>query len=330
MPLVRIVLAAAILVVGYLFLRSYTKIYLGELLLTKFLQLFGFSTKWLQDAARDRATKSKLRFSRENKAQREKDKLYQYYTFVDDILVSMHLREIGITVEGFTIVCGMIAILISVLCWFVVKSIFMVLIVFGIVYVALLASMYLKSRMGAMERKKYLLTTIDMLCSNMSDGILKAVQDNIRLIHPSVRPIFQRFIRNVTVLNVSTEDAVIALNNELGSTFDVFCETVILYERDRAPGMDVLFSFIVADNAKETLRDVKIQRSSDKVIKDFFASCAILLGVMLYTILSFDFVGQFYASSLGQFILIMYAMSALVVFIITQVIMGKPYIYKEK
>ncbi len=329
MTFLKVVIACAIMITGYLLLRSYTGIYLGELILEKTLRFLGFSTKWLQDASRDRATRNKLRFSRENKAQRESDNLYKYYRFVDDILVSMHLREHGITVEGFTVVCGMITILITLACGILIRNLFMLAIIFCIVYAALLATMYLKSRMGAMERKKHLLTTIDLLCANMSEGILHAVQDNINLIHPSVRPIFTKFVRNITVLNISTEDAVVKLNNDLGSSFDVFCETVLIYERDRAPGMEVLFSFIVADNAKETLRNVKIKRSSDKVMMDFFASCAILAGVLAYTIFSFDFVGKFYATSFGQIVMIGYIMSALLVFIITQVIMGKPYIYKE-
>ena len=93
----QFVVGAAVIVVGYMFLRAYTGIHLGEWLLQAIFGLFGFSTKWLQSASRDYATKSKLRFSRENKAQREKDKIYQYYRFVDDILASMGLRQFGIT-----------------------------------------------------------------------------------------------------------------------------------------------------------------------------------------------------------------------------------------
>ncbi len=329
MTFIKIVIACAIMVIGYLLLRSYTGIYLGEFILEKVMSFLGFSTKWLQDASRDRATRNKLRFSRESKAQRNSDKLYKYYCFVDDILVSMHLREHGITVEGFTIVCGMITILLTLLCGIVIHNVVMLAIIFCIVYAAFIALMYLKSRMGAMERKKHLLTTIDLLCANMSEGILHAVQDNLALIHPSVRPIFAKFVRNITVLNISTEDAVMELNNDLGFSFDVFCETVLIYERDRAPGMEVLFSFIVNDNAKETLRDVKIKRSSDKVIMDFLASCAILGGVLIYTMFAFDFVAAFYSTPIGQLVLIGYVMSALITFIIIQVIMGKPYEYKE-
>lgn len=325
----QLLIAGAVLIVGYLFLRSLTGIYLGEFLLQAVFGLFGFSTKWLQNASKEYATKSKLRFSRENKAQREKDKIYQYYRFVDDILASMGLRQFGITVEGFTIICAFLSFCIAALIGVTMQSIFMALVVFGVGYSSILALVYLKSRLGAMERKKQILLAIDMLSSNMSDGILHAVQNNIGLINPSIRPSFKRFIRNITVLNISVEEALFQLNNELGSNFDTFAETVAMFERDRAPGMDVLFSFIVSDNAKETLRDVKIKRASDKVIVDFVASCGILGGVLLYSLSAYDFVRAFYDTPVGRIIFIGYIVSALLVFITTQVIMGKPYIYKE-
>ena len=325
-----ILIGIAVLVVGYLFLRAYTNIHLSEVLIKWFFDLFGFSTKWLQDAAQDRATKNKLRFSRENKAQREKDKLYKYYRFVEDILASLNLREHGITVEGLTIVCGFASVLVSILSGLVLQNLFMCLIVFGVVYTAILAILYLVSRMGAMERKKHMLAAIDLLCSNMSNGIVKAVQDNIMLINPSIRPVFNKFLRNVLSLNLSLDEALVILNNDLGTTFDYFIETVALYEKDRAPGMDVLFSFIVMDNAKESLRDVKIKRAADKILLDFLASCGVLFSMLVLTFISFDYVTEFYTTSFGQIILIGYVLSALIVFIITQVIIGRAYIYKEK
>ena len=325
----QFVVGAAVIVVGYMFLRAYTGIHLGEWLLQAIFGFFGFSTKWLQSASREYATKSKLRFSRENKAQREKDKIYQYYRFVDDILASMGLRQFGITVEGFTIICAFVSICIAAFIGVTMQSLFMALVIFAVGYSAILALMYLKSRLGAMDRKKQILLAVDMLSSNMSDGIVAAVQNNMNLISPSIRPSFKRFIRNITVLNISVEESLFQLNNELGSTFDTFAETVAMFERDRAPGMDVLFSFIVADNAKETLRDVKIKRASDKVIVDFVASCGILGGVLLYSLSAYDFVREFYGTPFGRIVFIGYIVSALLVFIITQVIMGKPYIYKE-
>lgn len=325
----QLVVGAAVVIVGYLFLRAYTGIYLGEYIVSAVLSFFGFSTKWLQSASKDYATKSKLRFSRENKAQREKDKIYQYYRFVDDILASMGLRQLGITVEGFTIICGFVSVCFAALIGISMQSLFMTLLVFVVGYASILALMYLKSRLGAMDRKKQILLAVDMLSSNMSDGIVPAVQGNMNLIHPSIRPSFKRFIRNITVLNISVEEALFQLNNELGSTFDTFAETVAMYERDRAPGMDVLFSFIVSDNAKETLRDVKIKRASDKVIVDFIASCGILAGVLLYSLSAYDFVRAFYDTPFGRVVLLGYFIAALLIFIATQVIMGKPYIYKE-
>lgn len=330
MELLKSIACIGILGLGYVVLRSITGIYLGEILLAKLFKAFGKSTDWLKHASYEQTVKNKLKFSRANKAQRQKDKVYQYYVFVEDILISLHLKEHRITVEGFSIVCGFICALMSAGVFAMIRNLFLTAVIFCVLYGGVLALMYLNSRLGAMDRKRHTLASIDLLCANMSSGIVAAVEDNINLIHPSIRPVYKKFLRRVTALNVSVEEALAMLNEELGSSMDSFCDTVLLFEKERTPGMEVLFSFIVADNARETLRDVKIRRNTDKVIMDFVASILVLVCMLGFSIVSYPFCRDLYTTTLGSLLLIFYVVSGLLSFIATQVVIGRPYVYKEK
>lgn len=313
-------------VVSYYIMRELTGVHITDVL-TDFI---AWSLSFLSKKSRDEYLKSKQEFSRMSAVQKRKSWKYRYYAFINDLLVCLNLRPLGITVEGLTIVILLCTVVISLCATVIINSFFLFCIAFMILYVGIVAFLYLVSRIGYRERKKQILETLDILCSVMSDGIILAVKGSLHLIPPSIKPYFNKFLLNVENLNKSLEESINILNDELGELFDEFCETVIMFEQDRAPGMDSLFSFIIADNAKALLRDKKIERESNKVNKDFAATCILLVVTVLYTVTTYDFVREIYAGSFGQFLLIMYVLLGLVVFIFTQYLMAKPYRYKEK
>lgn len=313
-------------VLSYYIMRELTGVRITEVL----VDFIAWALSFLSKTSRQEYLKSKQEFSRMSNIQKHKSWRYRYYAFVNDLLICLNLKSIGITVEGISIVIGLCALALTFGASMVINNIVLFIITFAITYVGIFAFLYLISRIGYRERKKEILETLDILCSVMSDGIVLAVKSSMHLIPPSIKPYFSKFLINIENLNKSMEESVMILNDDLGELFDEFCETVIMFEHDRAPGMDSLFSFIIADNAKELLRDKKIERESNKVNKDFAATCILLVLTVLYTIASYDFVRGVYQSSLGQFLLIAYVLLGLVVFIFTQYLMAKPYRYKEK
>ncbi|MEG2263368.1 MAG: hypothetical protein RSC43_01010 [Clostridia bacterium] len=322
----RIIIIACVTVLSYLFMREVTGVHLSVYV----NQLLGKTLGFVKEESRKQTIKNSREFGRMSAAQRDKSILWKYYSFVEDLLSSLKIKQYGITVEGMTVLAVLIAALITALTQLIMPGVFMFVVVIIIVYVSLLAALYLASRIGAQNRKRDTLNTIDILCSVMQDGLLIAVETSMNLIPHGVKPYFTKFLRNVNNLNYSVEEAVTILNSDMGQAFDEFCETAIIYERDRAPGMEMLFSFIVENNAKESLRDVKIRRTSDAVNRDFFATCGIMVLMLLYTIFAYPFVAQFYLTDMGHIFIMLYILTALITFIITQYVMGQPYKYKEK
>lgn len=313
-------------ILAYLLMRAITGIYITDVILDTVAALFGV----FAGAAKKEAMKSAREFSRMSSAQRKGSTRYKYYAFVNDILVSLRIRQAGITVEGVTVVTLIASVVIASLTMLVMKGIFMFVALTAIIFVAIMAVLYLISRVGAQERKRQVYASIDILCSVMSDGVMNAVETSVHMMPPMVRGAFKQFIVNVNHLNVSLEDAIRILNDEIGPSFDTFCSNAIVFERDRAPGMITLFSYIINDNARESLRDIKIQRVANAVNRDFAACMLLMIGTLTYTITAYQTVAEFYLTTFGNLMIIVYALSALITFIMTQYILAKPYSFTEE
>ncbi len=310
---------------SYFLMSNITGIKITELILQFISWAFGF----LKGVSKKQTIESSKQFARMSSAQRKRSPRHQYYAFVNELLAALHLKTIGITVEGLTIVALLLTLLFTLVTQIVMRGIVMFVLVYAVIYITILAMLYLASRVGALERKKNILNSIDILCSVMQDGIVIAVEGSIHLLPAAMKPTFTKFLRNINNLNISVEESLIILNNDVGPLFDEFCETAISFERERAPGMEQLFSFIVVDNAKEALRDVKLGRASAAANRDFFASCGLMIVMLVYTIMSYDYVAKMYVTQVGNFILMAYALAMLGTFISTQYVLAKSFVYKE-
>lgn len=322
----RVFIIVVAVFVSYFYMRERTGVHITVVIADLLNKLFGS----LRKSSQHQTLKTEREFGRMSNAQRSKSIKYRYYEFINDLLIALRFREYGVTVEGLTIVALLATLIISILTQAVMPGFIMFILMFCCVYVTIVAALYIVSRIGAQERKKDSIATIDILCSVMQDGALIAIETSLTLIPKSVRPYFEKFVRNVNNLNYSVEDALISLNNDMGTIFDEFCETAIQYERDRTPGMEMLFTFIVSDNAKMSARDVKLRRAMDAANRDFFSSCLLMLGMLGYTVVTYDYVRELYTTTFGHFMLMIYFVGGLITFILMQYILGKRYKYKEK
>lgn len=142
--------------------------------------------------------------------------------------------------------------------------------------------------MRVRKRKIELLDAMDILCAVMTDGILKAVKENYAQFPIDIQEYFKKFVSNIELLNMSVPQAVQELNEDIGSLYDEFCDSVITYEANRARGMETLFNFYISENGKTQARDRQIKRLSDSANMDYFAS---LLVIILFGVFSSVFLG---------------------------------------
>lgn len=269
-------------------------------------------------------------FERMTLDQKRKSKKYKYYCFMNEMLDTFQFKERGVTVEGITI--GLLAIWLAIAMLFgiLLSNVAIIILLPILAFPTTIAGMFLASRVGVRRRKQMFLDSMDILCSVMSDGFLKAVKNSMLQFPEEVRPYFDRFIKNVELLNFSLPDAVRQLNREVGSLYDEFCDTVITYEANHAAGMETLFNFYIEENAKTLERDRAIKRMSDAVNLDYFASLGVIVIFGVITTLLLTGGPGLWFEPVGIFVAILIIIGAIGVFIYIQYLLSKAYVYTER
>lgn len=269
-------------------------------------------------------------FERMTLDQKRKSKKYAFYNFINEVLAVFQLKERGITVEGFCIGIVVIWFLVGLLFTIVSTNLVFVFIIPLLAVPTTIAGIFLASRVGVRRRKRMLLDSMDLVCAVMSDGILSAVKGCLMQFPDEVRPYFEHFIKNIELLNMSVPDAVRTLNREVGSLYDEFCSSVIIYEENRATGLSTLFNFYIEENAKTLERDRAIKRMSDAVNMDFFASIGAVILFAAITSTTMTGGAGLWIQPVGIVIAIILLSGAVGVFTYIQYLLSKPYIYNEK
>lgn len=314
-----------ILVLSYYLMRAITGVHLTQVL----ADLGKFYSRGMAGASQEYAEKTQQDFKRMSLDKKHKSKKYKFYCSVNEILAALKLKERGVSVEGFcsglAVLCMLLAFVITVL----TSKLWIFFVFTPLFFVVSLAMVFLGSRVKVQRRKQLLLDSMDILCAVMTDGFLKAVKDNIKQFPSEVRVYFENFLKNVELLSISVPRAVNILNEEVGSLYDEFCDSVITYERDRAQGMEQLFEFYISENAKTLARDREIKRISDAENMDFLATviCIVLFGFVSSSMLG---AAAFWSSALGIVVISLLAVFGVGVFIYIQYLLSKEFIYTER
>lgn len=314
-----------ILFMSYFLFRTITGVHISE----EIGELIRFFTRRLVHKTEVYAETTHIAFKRMSLEEKRKSKKYKFYCFTNDILAAFGFKEHGVTVEGFVVSIIIFSILAAIALAMMMNAAYLCIFFAPMIFVIAVAGVFLFSRMSVSRRKQMLLDSMDILCSVMTDGILKAVKENIQQFPGEVQPYFERFLKNVELLNFSVPDAVSALNNDVGSLYDDFCASVITYEVNRASGMEELFNFYITENAKTTARDREVKRMSDSVNLDFFATIA---AIAMFGALSSGIMGtsSVWGTPIGIIIIGLLVCMGIGVFIYIQYLLSKDYIYTER
>ncbi len=322
----RALIFMGILILSTIFMSMITHVNLAQVL-RDILRVF---TKGVSKSSKNYHEDTHQQFERMTLEQKRKSKKYKYYCFVNEMLATFQFKEKGITVEGFTVGIFVILLAIGMILSLLTANILFFFFVPILGLPTTLAGMFLASRVGVRRRKQMLLDSMDIICSIMSDGFLKAVKNSLPQFPEQVRHYFEHFVKNVELLNISVPDAIRQLNREIGSLYDEFCDSVIAYEANRATGMETLFNFYIEENARTLERDRAIKRLSDAVNMDYFASIGAIILFAVLTTTTLTGGAGLWAKPIGLFVALLLVVGALVVFIYIQYLLSKAYIYTER
>lgn len=259
--------------------------------------------------------------------EKKKNKKYRFLSFLSEILLDMGWDGKGITVEGINTLLQAITVFIAGLVWITMNSFLLALVVAPVFYATLVALLFLFSRMNHSRRKQALMDAEDIICANMGQGTVVAIETNIGSFDPFVVPVFKQFLDEVYNRNASVEAALNSLNANCGEIFDNFCDKAKAYERERRPGMENLFQYNINHNAEIRNLDRECAKAFTAMNRNYLLSLAIIAGFVIYTIVTYDGVAHFYSSGFGRFLITLYAVASAIVFIYIQYIQSKPFIY---
>lgn len=259
----------------------------------------------------------RARTARMSREDRKKSWYYKYQVLLNDILLDLGWKQMGVTVEGLTIMVLIATLMLEVLGWIVFKNLFMLIIVGIATYATILAVLFSISRSTHRTRKALLIAAEDLLCANMSKGLTIAIRDNINQIDSEIRDDFKAYLNDIDC-NMPVIEAIDRLNDRLGSKFDNFCSKAKDITENYQPGAEDSFMFNISSNAIETELDNEIYEANANANMDYFATLG-LLGVFFFMTNSmYSSLREFYFKGPGKFFLVFYILAAIAVYIYTQ------------
>lgn len=269
--------------------------------------------------ARKSAIENKRRIETMSVLQRKKSKLYKYYSFVNEILLDMTWKQKGVTVEGLTAIVFIGTCIVSTVGLVTLRNLLLVAVTAAMAFTLMLAFMFLMSRVGHRRRKKLLIQAEDLLCSSISVGLVKCIEDNMKQIPYELQPEFRKFLDQYVMQNMPIEKALNNLNNNLGSKFDKFCDKAIQFEKSGANrGMQDLFRYNIEENSFTSELDMMCEVAFADMNMDLLASMGVIVGYIFFTITSIPFVASFYMQGAGKAMIVLYAGILSAGFIYTQ------------
>lgn len=280
--------------------------------------LFDVFKSKTKSAVEEKSEIERLRTARMSRDRKKKSLYYKYRVFVNDLLLDMNWKQMGVTQEGLTTLCLICTVLINIFGIFVFRSALVFIIGLICVYIVIICTLYTFSRSRARYRKSVLMATEDMLCASIEGGLVKSVERNLEQFDPEVKPAFVSFLDDRKALSMPIDVCIDRLNMQLGSRFDRFCEMAKSFELDYIEGLEDSFQINIEDNAIEAELDAEKYDAIWEMNIDYFGVVGILLAFFLMTTFMVDSVPHFYFEGKGRFLLALYLVALVFGYIYTQ------------
>ena len=265
-----------------------------------------------------------------SKKEKQKNLSYRFHSFVNEILLDIGWKTKKITVEGFNTFIFLITSIVTVIFGFYLKSIFLTIFFGCVLFILIYALIFLLSRLSHTQRKIALMDAEDFLCSSMSQGLTQAIEENIEMIDRRVQLPFREYLDSIYNRNMDISKAIDNLNEGCGEQFDDFCEKCKIFERERRPGMEDVFQYNISRNAFVRELDRECSKTFTAMNRNYLASIGIIIGFIVYNMMAYYDIREFYLSPLGRVLLMIYFTISAVVFIYLQYIQSKPFKYGNR
>ena len=232
--------------------------------------------------------------------QHSDSRVTKIYRWINEQLISLGLKRIGVTVVGYVIFWSII----SFICGFIVCT----FLDFGlsklpVIFMLLLIACLIMSRVsvsGRLEKREYdIMNAIDLIVPEISNGVKNAIVTYKDNFPNTIRHEFLTFISNIQDRGYSFEDAMYILADSVGSVFWDFAQKAIYYEQAGEKDMIEIFTDITETNRlRRQLRDEN-KAAFSTMKTSFVASTSIVTGYFFFLVSTDDFFRNFFLVTEG-------------------------------
>lgn len=235
----------------------------------------------------------------------EKRNTVKIYRFLNDLIIDLGLKQKGATPYEFLFIVAVCVLFGTIaLCQILFGSFLMVIVMYPIVFAAVICILYTKANVAHDNRIESVIEAENIICNNIAGGVVAAVKGSIDVIPKQIRPEFVDFIDNVEHKNYHIRTALMELNAHLGSVADDFIKKCIVFEMEEEHGIVGMFRDIVEINNIKMEMRTEMKRRFEEVKIQFIIG-ALMIFVFLGGVIGiYPDVAHFYLKlPIGQIIL---------------------------
>lgn len=228
------------------------------------------------------------------------------YTWVNNQIISLGLKNLGITPMGYLIFWAFVAVVLTVIISMLSGlGFFMTGIFWSVIYVCLLVMTRVIVSEKMERRENDVMDAIDLIIPEISNGVKNSIlryQDNFPV---SLRSEFKAFVSNIQDRGYTFNDAMYILADQLGLIFYDFAQKAIFYEAIGEADMVDIFSDITETNRiRRELRDKNTVVFNNLKVS-FITSAFITFGYFLFLMATDSFSRSFFLhETVGKFLLL--------------------------
>lgn len=232
--------------------------------------------------------------------------LSQLYKWVNNQIVSLGLKNIGITPLGYMLFWACVSVVMSILvCLVTGAGVFMSVFYWLVIYICMLVMTRVIVSERMEKRETDIMDAIDLIVPEIQNGVKNAILRYIDNFPPSLRTEFNTFVSNIQDRGYSFNDAMYILADQLGLLFSDFAQKAIFFEAIGESDMVDIFSDITETNRlRRELRDKNTDVFNNLKVS-FIASACITFGYFLFLLATDDFSRNFFMHEpVGKFLLL--------------------------
>lgn len=228
------------------------------------------------------------------------------YNWVNNQLVALGLKRLGVSVVGYLLFWAVISFIISVVLNLLTQ---MGVLFFPLMFLMIFVITLVMTRVMVSERMEMreadVMNAIDLIVPEVHNGVKNAIvtyKDNFA---PSVKDDFQAFIINIQDRGYTFEDAMYILADNLGLVFNDFAQKAIYFEAVGEREMVEIFADITETNRlRRQLRDENNNQFAG-LKASFVVSAGMTFAYFIFLMFTDDFSRTFFlTNTIGKFLLL--------------------------